>query len=86
MRKVFGFKAFYTARIGMQVLEGGNNDFAAYVSVLAENPCHSDYEPTEAGGKGEVMPNPAKMFYVDAKAQFGALVEALEAKGLRWRY
>ena len=84
--KVLGFKAFYSARIVMQVVEGGSGrDFAAYIGVLDRPVSHRPYEPIEAGGEGQLVAEADRISYADAKANFGGLIESLEAKGYRWR-
>lgn len=84
--KVLGFKAFYTARIVMQVVEGySGRDFAAYIGVLDRPVSHRPYETIESGGGGELIPEAVKISYADAEVNFGWLIEQLEAKGYRWR-
>lgn len=84
--KVLGFKAFYTARIVMQVVKGGSGrDFAAYIGVLDGDVYHRPYETLASGGGGLQIPHPAKMSYADAKSNFGRLFDELEAQGFQWR-
>lgn len=85
--KVLGFKAFYHARIVMQILEGySGQDFSAYVGIILDGPVsHTPYETVESGGGGQEIPNAVKMSYADAKANFGRLIGELKAQGYYWR-
>lgn len=84
--RVLAFRVYHHYQILAQLVEGDSGkDYAGYVAVLGPDVVHADYEPTESGGQGLVVPSPYKLPYDEVRHLFPTIVARLEDAGYRYR-